>query len=238
MPAPWQALTSRGVSPTRDRRAGSSGAPATVAAALERLLGQLGAVAGVGAVAAEGEEAVEVAAGELDVGGGFDVAGDDAEQHALLGQPRQQLLDPRHHPVAARLVDRVVEVAEVGGDRLGPLGLAAVAADHLAEDDRGDFRVGHAGVGVLLDVGVDPVQLAEGALPGDRAGPAGDEQGAVDVEEDRLDHRANLAAAAARRVARRAMQRAFAAARPLRGGGGPGDVLPVAGEATCRRGRR
>ena len=66
MPAPWPALTSRGVSPTAivalevERRAGDR------AAALERLLGQLGAIARVGAVAAEGEEAVEVGAGELD----------------------------------------------------------------------------------------------------------------------------------------------------------------------------
>ena len=56
----------------------------------------------VRAVAAEGEEAVEVAAGELDVGGRLDVAGDEAEQDALVDQPRQQLLDAGHHPVAAR----------------------------------------------------------------------------------------------------------------------------------------
>ena len=61
-------------------------------------------------------------------------------------QPRQQLLDPRHHPVALGLGDRVGEVAEVGDDRRGPLGIGAVAADHLAEDDLGDFGVGHPGV--------------------------------------------------------------------------------------------
>ena len=70
----------RGVAYGDRRWRGRAGAAGDAAAALERLLGQLGAVAGVGAVAAEGEEAVEVAAGELDVGGGLDVAGDDAEQ--------------------------------------------------------------------------------------------------------------------------------------------------------------
>jgi hypothetical protein len=40
---------------------------------------------------------------------------------------------------------------------------------------------------VFLDVGLDFVLLLEGALPGDRAGAAGDEQGAVDVPEDGLD---------------------------------------------------
>ena len=139
---------------------------------------------GVGAVAAEGEEAVEAGAGELDVRGGLDVAGDQAEQHALVDQPVEQLLDPRHHPVAARLGDRVGQVAQVAGDRLRALLRAALAADHLAEDDRGDFGVGHAGVGVLVDVGFDPVQLLEGALPGDGARAAGDQQRAVDVEED------------------------------------------------------
>ena len=83
MPAPWQALTSRGVSPTPIVAARSSGGPATSPPRSIAAPGQLGAVAGVGAVAAEGEEAVEVAAGELDVGGGLDVAGDDAEQDAL-----------------------------------------------------------------------------------------------------------------------------------------------------------
>ena len=60
----------------------SSGAAGDQLAALERRLGHLGAVGGVGAVAAEAEEAVEVGAGELDVGGGLDVAGDEAEQDA------------------------------------------------------------------------------------------------------------------------------------------------------------
>jgi hypothetical protein len=38
---------------------------------------------------------------------------------------------------------------------------------------------------VLLDVGVDVVELAEGALPGDGAGAPGDQKSAVDVEEGR-----------------------------------------------------
>ena len=78
-----------------------------------------------------------------------------------------------------------------GQARLRPLGLGAVAADHLAKDDLGDFRIGHAGVGVLLDVRLDAVQLEEGALPGDRSGATGDQQRPVYVEEDRCD--ANLA---------------------------------------------
>src|SRR4051794_22521035 len=71
-------------------------------APLQGLLRQLRTVAGIGAVAAEGEETVEVAAGKLDVGGRLDVAGDHTEQDALLDQARQQLLDPLDHEVALR----------------------------------------------------------------------------------------------------------------------------------------
>jgi hypothetical protein len=45
-------------------------------------------------------------------------------------------------------------------------------------------------VGVLLDVGFDPVQLEESALPGDGAGATGHQQGPVDVEENGLDQSA------------------------------------------------
>jgi hypothetical protein len=120
----------------------------------------------------------------------FDVAGDEAEQDPLPGQARQDLLDAGHHPVAGGLGDGVGEVAEVAGDRLGPLTLGAVAADHLAEDDLGNFGIGHPGMGVLLDVRFDPVQLEEGPLPGNRPGAAGDQQGAIDVEEDGLNQSA------------------------------------------------
>ncbi len=164
--------------------------PRRLPPALDRGLGQLGAVAGVGAEAAEGEVAVEIGAGELDPGGRFDVAGDQAEPDPLAGQARQDLLDARHHPVALGLGDGLGKVAEVAGDRLRPLTLVAVAADHLAEDDLGDFGIGHPSVGVLLDVRFDPVQLEEGALPGDGTGAAGDEQGPVDVEENGLDQSA------------------------------------------------
>ena len=91
------------------------------------------------------------------MGGGLDVAGDQAEQEAGVDQAVEQLLDPRHHPVAVGLGDRVGQVLEVAADRLRALLGAALAADHLAEDDRGDLGVGHAGVGVLGDVGFDPV---------------------------------------------------------------------------------
>ncbi len=122
------------------------------------------------------------------MGGGLDVAGDQAEQEAAVDQAVEQRLDAGHDPVPVGLRDGVRQVLEVAADRLRSLFRAALAADRLAEDDRGDLGVGHAGVGVLGDVDVDPVQLLEGALPGDAPGAAGDEQGPVDVEEDRLDH--------------------------------------------------
>ena len=81
--------------------------PETSSPRWRALSGQLGAVGGVGAVAAEAEEAVEAGAGELDVGGGLDVAGDEAEQKAVVDQAFEQLLDSRHHPVAVGLGDGV-----------------------------------------------------------------------------------------------------------------------------------
>ena len=59
--------------------------------------------------------------------------------------------------------------------------------DHLLEDDLRDFRIGHPGAGVFVDVRLDLVELLEGALPGDRPGPAGGDQGPVDVPKDRSD---------------------------------------------------
>ena len=100
----------------------------------------------------------------------------------------QRLLDPRHHPVAVGLADRVVEVVEIAGDHPGPLRGRRLTPDHLLEDHLGDLGVGHPGVGVLGDVGVDPVLLAEGPLPGGGPRSAGDQDGAVDVEEDRGGH--------------------------------------------------
>src|SRR5213083_456161 len=72
------------------------GAAGDEGAAAQGRLRHLGAVGRIRAVTAEAEEAVEMAAGELDVGGGLDVAGDQAEQDAVLDQARQQVLDSGH----------------------------------------------------------------------------------------------------------------------------------------------
>ena len=87
-----------------DRDAGAvvEGAAGDQLGAAQGGFGHLGAVGGVGAVAAEAEEAVEAAAGELDVGGGLDVAGDEAEQDAVVDQPVEQLPRSRASPGSRR----------------------------------------------------------------------------------------------------------------------------------------
>jgi hypothetical protein len=79
---------------------------------------------------------------------------------------------------------KVVLAARHHPGELAPLRLAPHGADECQPPDLG---VGHAGVGEGVDVGGDPIELLEGAPPGDRAGAPGTDQGAVDVEEDRLD---------------------------------------------------
>ena len=116
------------------------------------------------------------------MGGRLDVAGDEAEQHSGVDQPVEDLLDTGHQAIAVGLGDRLGQLPQVGGDDPRALGLLALAADHLAEDDRRDLGIGHPFRGVLGDVDVDAVQLLERVPPGDPAGAARHQQGAVDVE--------------------------------------------------------
>ncbi len=181
----------RGVA-DRDRRGEVERRAGRLRPALDRPFGDLGPVAVVGAEAAEGEVLVEVAALELDPRRRLDVPGDDPLDDPGLGEPRQDLLDPRHHPVAGRFGDRVGHVLEVLGDDRRVFLRRPRPPDHLGEDDLGDFRVGHPGAGVFVDVRLDPVEVLEGALPGDRPGAPGGQQRPVDVPEhsfDRVRHR-------------------------------------------------
>ena len=74
------------------------------------------------------------------------------------------------------------------GHRRGELAAIGVAAEDVAQGHTTDLGIGHPRLGHLANVERRAVQLLEGASPGDRAGASGGDQGAVDVEEDRLDH--------------------------------------------------
>ena len=167
-----------------DRLVGADLVAVDQARALEGDPGHLAALVGVRAVAAEGEEAVQLRPVQLDVGGGFGVAGDEPDQVALVDQPRQQLLDAGQDPVAVGLLDRLVEVVEAPLHQPGELLALGLAVQHRFEGLPPDLRVGHAGVGELADVGRDVVELVEREAPRGGAGAAGGDQRAVDVEED------------------------------------------------------
>ncbi len=84
-------------------------------------------------------------------------------------------------------VSSVRSGAQPLGRHLGQLARAGVVADHGCEGQPPDLGIGHAGGGELTDVGGDPVEIGERPAPGNRAGAAGRDQRAVDVEQDRDD---------------------------------------------------
>ena len=85
-PAPCAASTSRGVSPTTKTRAGSMSMAVELLRPRDGGPRQRDAVGGVGAVAAEGEVAVQVSALDLDPRRALDVARDQPEQCAAGGE--------------------------------------------------------------------------------------------------------------------------------------------------------
>src|ERR1700744_5303202 len=86
----------------RDRRGELERRASPLRPAFDRPFGDLHPVAVVGAEAAEAQVPVEIGALELDPRGRLDVAGDDPLDDPGVGQPRQGLLDPGHHPIAGR----------------------------------------------------------------------------------------------------------------------------------------
>ena len=142
-----------------------------------------GAVDARDRVGPEREPAHEVAAGELDERGAVAVAGDDAQQVPLATELPEPLGDARQDLVALALGDGLGQVLQPPLDDLRQLVRARLAAEDRLERLRPDVRIGHARVGELADVGGDPVQLLEGAPPGDRARAARAHERPVDVEE-------------------------------------------------------
>src|SRR5687767_11081921 len=76
--------------------------PQNLAGALDRLPGELTTIGRVGAVTAEGEEAVQVGTSQLDVRRGLDRSGRNPQEVAGFGQPREQLVDAGEDPVTGR----------------------------------------------------------------------------------------------------------------------------------------
>ena len=83
IPAPWPGLDVERRVADRDRALAVEARRRPRLGAVERLAADVDPGVRVRAVAAEGEEAVEVGAGELGVRGGLGVAGDQADQPAL-----------------------------------------------------------------------------------------------------------------------------------------------------------
>src|SRR5581483_9421032 len=142
----------------RDDLRGGKRLAAQAAGALHRDPGQLGALARVRPVAAEGEVVVQVRARELDVGRGLDVAGGEAEQDAALAEAAEQLLGAGLDAVAGRgrhLLGQVAKAQAHRGDQLPAGGLAP-------EDDperlAPDLGVGNPLAGVLGDAEIDAVE--------------------------------------------------------------------------------
>jgi hypothetical protein len=111
------------------------------------------------------------------------VAGDQPEQVAVVAELAQALGHAGEHPVALALGDRLGQVLEPALDDLRELVRRRPPPEHGLERLRADVGVGHPRVGVLADVGRDPVQVLERAPPCDRARAAAGDERAVDVEE-------------------------------------------------------
>lgn len=121
---------------------------------------------------------------QLDVSGRLEVAGDQPEQVSVVDEPRQQLGDPRQHPVLARLAHRLMQVVKAALEQPGKLLAVGPSVQDRLKGLTADVGIGHPRVGELSDVGGNSVELIEGHSPGGGTRPAGDEQGAVDVKED------------------------------------------------------
>ena len=98
--------------------------------------------------------------------------------------PPRPLGDARQDPVPLALRDRLGQVLQPALDHLRQLGRGRVAAEHRRERLGSHVGIRHARVGELADVGRDAVELLERLPPGGRAGPAGRDERAVDVEEE------------------------------------------------------
>ena len=183
-PASWAASMSSGVSPITKISVFGTSSPRNASPRWTAWRTMPGAREPGGRVGAEREPAHQVAARELGERGAVAVAGDQAEQVARAAELAQRLRHARQHLVALALGDRLGQVLEPALDELRQLVRRRLAPEHRLERLGADVRVGHAGVGVLADVGRDPVQLLERAPPRDGARAAGRDERAVDVEEE------------------------------------------------------
>ena len=124
---------------------------------------------------------------ELDVSRGFDVTGNEPGQIAIADQFGEQPGHAGQHSVTLRLGDRLAQIKEPAFHQPGELLARGLASEDRHESPAAHFGIGHPGIGELPDIGRDPVQLVERESPRSGPRPAGMDQRAVDVEQDRHD---------------------------------------------------
>src|SRR6185312_14066094 len=126
---------------------------------LERNLGQLTPVGGIGSIATEGKETVQLRAVQLDMRGGLQVSSDQTQQITILDQLWQELLHTRQHPVVLGLRDRLVQIVQPPLKQPGELLAFRLAVQHRLEGPTPDIGISHARVGELPDISRDSVEL-------------------------------------------------------------------------------
>ena len=138
----------------------------------------------VAAERSEREVIIESRRAELQPRARLDVAGQEREPEPRVRRERlDQLADAGEHPRAAGHVAR--ESAEVVLPERGKRGLDGVVGQaEVAEDRRGDLRIGAPGEIVAIEVALVAVHGLQRLAEGIARRPADADQRAVDVEEN------------------------------------------------------